>query len=172
MHKKNVVFWIQGVFLFFFLGLCIINNSSHSMTFLFTLSIKALNPNVGKVINIFLSIFYVLIKNILITKLKGVWNGAGKLYRFLVFDWYEFKTRKDCYQWYGPIKQYSCIAVCPNPQVLFGSCYQFPCVSAGKESSCNEGDLGLIAGLGRFPAEGNGNPLQYSCLENPMDRGA
>jgi len=34
------------------------------------------------------------------------------------------------------------------------------------------GDLGLISGLGRFPAEGNGNPLQYSCLENPRDRGA
>ena len=33
-------------------------------------------------------------------------------------------------------------------------------------------DIGLIPGLGRFPGEGNGNPLQYSCLENPMDRGA
>ena len=37
---------------------------------------------------------------------------------------------------------------------------------------CNAGDLGLIPGLGRSPGEGNGNPLQYSCLENPMDRGA
>ena len=36
-------------------------------------------------------------------------------------------------------------------------------------SACNAGDLGLIPGLGRFPGEGNGNPLQYSCLENPMD---
>ena len=42
--------------------------------------------------------------------------------------------------------------------------------SAGKESVCNAGDLGLIPGLGRSPGEGNGNPLQYSCLENPMDR--
>ena len=41
-----------------------------------------------------------------------------------------------------------------------------------KESACNAGDLGLIPGLGRFPEEGNGNPLQYSCLDNPMDRGA
>ena len=41
-----------------------------------------------------------------------------------------------------------------------------------KESACNARDLGLISGLGRFPGEGNGNPLQYSCLENPMDRGA
>ena len=37
---------------------------------------------------------------------------------------------------------------------------------------CNAGDLGLIPGLGRSPGEGNGNPLQYSCLENPVDRGA
>ena len=44
--------------------------------------------------------------------------------------------------------------------------------SVGKESACNVGDLGLIPGLGRSPGEGNGNPLQYSCLENPMDRGA
>ena len=40
------------------------------------------------------------------------------------------------------------------------------------ESTCNAGDLGPIPGLGRFPGEGNGNPPQYSCLENPMDRGA
>ena len=48
----------------------------------------------------------------------------------------------------------------------------FPGGSAGKESACNAGDLGLIPGLRRPPGEGNGNPLQYSCLENPMDRGA
>ena len=44
--------------------------------------------------------------------------------------------------------------------------------SAGKESVCNAGGLGLIPGLGRSAGEGNGNPLQYSCLENPMDRGS
>ena len=48
----------------------------------------------------------------------------------------------------------------------------FPGSSNGKESACNVGDLGSIPGLGRSPGEGNGNPLQYSCLENPMDRGA
>ena len=48
----------------------------------------------------------------------------------------------------------------------------FPVSSDGKESACNAGDLGLISGLGRYPGEGNGYPLQYSCLENPMDRGA
>ena len=41
-----------------------------------------------------------------------------------------------------------------------------------KESACNVGDLSSIPGLGRSPGEGNGNPLQYSCLENSVDRGA
>ena len=44
--------------------------------------------------------------------------------------------------------------------------------SDGKESACDVGDLGSIPGSGRSPGEGNGNPFQYSCLENPMDRGA
>ena len=43
----------------------------------------------------------------------------------------------------------------------------FPGGSAGKESTCNAGDLGLIPGLGRSPGGGHGNPLKYSCLENP-----
>ena len=48
----------------------------------------------------------------------------------------------------------------------------FPGGSEVKASACNAGDLGWIPGLGRSPGEGNGNPLQYSCLENPMDWGA
>ena len=44
--------------------------------------------------------------------------------------------------------------------------------SDGKVSTCNTGDPGLIPGLGRSPREENGNPLQFSCLGNPMDRGA
>ena len=52
-----------------------------------------------------------------------------------------------------------------NKQIL-------PCGSHGKESVCNVGESGSIPGLGRSLGEGNGNPLQYSCLENPMDRGA
>ena len=43
------------------------------------------------------------------------------------------------------------------------------CDSGGKASAYNVGDLGLIPGSGRSPGEGNGNPLQYSCLENPTD---
>ena len=48
----------------------------------------------------------------------------------------------------------------------------FPGGSDSKASACNVGDLGLIPGLGRSPGEGNGNPLQFSCLENLMDGGA
>ena len=48
----------------------------------------------------------------------------------------------------------------------------FPGGSDGKESACNAGNLGLIPGSEKSPGEGNGTPLQYSCLENPMDRGA
>ena len=50
--------------------------------------------------------------------------------------------------------------------------FTFPGGSEVKASACNAGDLGSIPGLERSPGEGNGNPLQYSCLENPMDRGA
>ena len=49
--------------------------------------------------------------------------------------------------------------------------YGLPRGSDGKESACNAGDLGSVPGLGRSPGKGNGNPLQYSCLENSMDRG-
>ena len=48
----------------------------------------------------------------------------------------------------------------------------FPGASEVKVSACNAGDLGSIPGWGRSPGEVNGNPLQYSCLENPMDEGA
>ena len=52
----------------------------------------------------------------------------------------------------------------PTPVIL-----GFPGGSGGKESTCNAGDLGLIPGLGRSPREGDGYPLQYSDLENPLD---
>ena len=48
----------------------------------------------------------------------------------------------------------------------------FPAGSDSKESTCNAGDLGSVPGLGRSAGELNGNPLQYSCLENSMNRGA
>ena len=52
------------------------------------------------------------------------------------------------------------------------ACMSFPGGSHDKVSACNVGDPGSIPGLGRPPGEGNGNPLQYSYLENPMDGGA
>ena len=62
----------------------------------------------------------------------------------------------------------------PYPHYLQFLNYQvdFPCRVHSKESACNVGDLGSIPGSGRFPGEENDNPLQYSCLENPRDRGA
>ena len=56
----------------------------------------------------------------------------------------------------------------PKKQYIMG----FPDDSDGKESAFNAGNLGSIPGSERFHGEGNGYPLQYSCLENPMDRGA
>ena len=66
-----------------------------------------------------------------------------------------------------------------TPLLLFRNkiCYytypywDFPGGSDGKESACSAGDWGSIPGSGRFPSEGNGYPLQYSCLGNPMDKG-
>ena len=48
----------------------------------------------------------------------------------------------------------------------------FPGDSVSKESACNEGDPSSVPGSGRYPEEGNGNPLQYSCVENPMGKRA
>ena len=59
-----------------------------------------------------------------------------------------------------------------NVSFLASPFRSFPGGSDVKGSACNLGDLCSIPGLGRSPGEGNGNPLQYSCLENPMDRGA
>ena len=57
----------------------------------------------------------------------------------------------------------------PPPNIPTPS--RFPGGSDSKESACSVGDPGSIPGSRRSPGEGNGNPLQYSCLENPMDRG-
>ena len=71
----------------------------------------------------------------------GGWMMPG-----LVFKWF-------------PLKEFS----------LFDTPSGFPGSSDGKVSAYNAGDLGLIPGSGISPGEGNSNPLQYSCLENPMD---
>ena len=56
--------------------------------------------------------------------------------------------------------------------IVLSLCIGFPGSSGSIVSACNVGDPGLILGLRRFPGEGNGSPLQYSCLENYMDGGA
>ena len=56
--------------------------------------------------------------------------------------------------------------------LVFGFVYLSPHILVGKESACNAGYVGSIPGSEISPGEGNGNPFQYSCLENPMDRGA
>ena len=66
------------------------------------------------------------------------------------------------------IQLYVCVCVC----VCVSLCMGFPGGSDGKESVCNAGDTGSIPGWGISPGEGNGNPLQYAWMENPMDRGA
>ena len=67
------------------------------------------------------------------------------------------------------------ISIIINQFYLFCNSYNgiwaLPGGSDGKEYACNAGDLGSIPGLGRFPGEGNGYPVQYSCLENPLERG-
>jgi len=67
---------------------------------------------------------------------------------------------------------HSSILASPAPKKGLKEILGFPGGSDGKASACSVGDLGSIPGLGRSPGEGNGNPLQYSCLENSMDWGA
>jgi len=79
----------------------------------------------------------------------------------------------------GMVHVYICVCVCVVCVYVCMKVYGFKkkkkfliaCGSDGKESTCNAGDLGSIPGSGRSPGEGNGSPLQYSCLENSMDRG-
>ena len=120
-----------------------------------------------------------------------LYGSVGSSFSFLV----SFLSRPQNYLWgegHGNPLQYSCLE---NPRkkpsrlqsigsqkvghdwATFTSLHfnylwwDFPRSSVGKEFICNAGDLGSFPGLGRSPGEGYGNPLRYSCLENPMDRG-
>ena len=74
----------------------------------------------------------------------------------------------------SPAFSWNCSLLVVALEELYGSRrgQSLPQWLSGKESACNEEDAGSIPGLGRSPGEGNDNPLQYSCLENPKDRGA
>ena len=66
----------------------------------------------------------------------------------------------------------ACASSNPAFQIMYSAYTSgIPCSSNGKKFACNAGDLCSIPGLGRSSGEGNDNPLQYSCLKNPMDRG-
>ena len=64
------------------------------------------------------------------------------------------------------------VRFCSNEDIQKLIQFSFPCSSVSKESACSAEDLGSIPGSGRSPGEGNGNLLQYPCLENVIDRGA
>ena len=101
---------------------------------------------------------------------------AGHLWRFRGGEWHQQIYVLKRPDWRG-IKEarmihlfFSSFFFFKFSKYLTSSYYMFLGGSDGKESSCNAGDLGSIFGSGRSPGEGNGNPLQYSCLGNPMDR--
>ena len=86
-------------------------------------------------------------------------------------------TSYEMLDWLNPCWNQDYWEKCQQPQTCrlchpYGRKWDFPGGSEGKVPAYNAGDLGSIPGLGRSPGEGNGNPLQYSCLENPMDRRA
>ena len=87
---------------------------------------------------------------------------------FLISDFLWFSSMNICICVYIYIYMCVCVCVCVCVCIIQG----FPGGSNGKESACNAGDLGSVPGLGRSPGKGNGYPLHYFCLENPMDRGA
>ena len=67
-------------------------------------------------------------------------------------------------------KLFPCLAIMNSATVNTAVCVSVPGGSQAKNLPASAGDASLLPGLGRFPGEGNGNPLQYSCLQNPMDR--
>ena len=98
------------------------------------------------------------------------WNVSCSLMAMMITAAASVDRCTFCYQrgiW--PVVRTKGILV--NEYIPVDSSVGFPGGSDGEESACNAGDLGLIPGSGRCPGEGNGNPLQYSCLEKPLDRG-
>ena len=85
-----------------------------------------------------------------------------------IYFWWPFL--KLIYSWKATEQEPYLMPIFKNPPKLISS--RTPCGSDGKESICNAGDLGSIPGSGRSPGGWRGNPLQCSCLENPVDRGA
>ena len=116
---------------------------------------------------------------LIIFKRSNCWHGNINASFYLIDDWLVplgflcWSSHLPDLQRLGLAFELACL---PNLITAQGFRYYsyvnggFPGSSDGKESACNAGDLGLIPGLGRSPGEGSGNTLQYSCLENSMDR--
>ena len=85
---------------------------------------------------------------------RAVVHGVAKS-RTRLSDWTELRDTSVCHNWLGPC-----------------SGWGLPWWLSGKESACSARDIGPVPGSGRSPGGGHGNSLQYSCLENPMERGA
>ena len=112
--------------------------------------------------------------NLMTWYLYVLWNdhhnrSSYHLSPHIIIDFFVMRTFKNFKDLLLPTFKHALYIYCVCVCVCVCS---FPSGSDGKESTCNEGDLGSIPGSGRSPGEGNGNPLQYSCLENPMDGGA
>ena len=90
----------------------------------------------------------------------------------MLFSMFTFQISSQTDDLFGYVEPYFCCCVyihlCIHLYVYMG----FPGGSDGKEFACNVGDLGSVPGLGRSPGGGHGKPLLYSCLENPINRGA
>ena len=122
--------------------------------------------------SIFLSIRIFSIESALGIRWPKYWSfsfnsSPSKEYSGLIsfrIDWFDLLAVQGTLQESSPTPQFKNIN-----SLAHASNLGFPCGSAGKESTCNAGDLGLIPGLGRSAGEGNGYPLQYSGLENSMD---
>ena len=102
--------------------------------------------------------------NVVVDKVGFKFDNVGSYSLFSICSIFEF------FSWFIYFLYW--LIICSHLFYFCGCFRMFPGGSAGKESACNTEDLGSIPGSERFPGGGHGDPLQYSCLENPMDRGA
>ena len=121
-----------------------------------------------------------ILKNPCIPGINTTWSWGMRFFDVLQSSFWQNFVEDFCiyvHQWYWPVVFFFCDIFVRFWYVCAGGkrdmfcivAMGFPCGSAGKESACNAGDLGLIPGLGRSPGEWKGYPLQYSGLENSMD---